>query len=186
MSATKGLVFATLLVTTACAYNPAPGGFLPGPSEAGQDGYGAWIEVGVPVAGRSDTTITGELIAASADTLWILPDSGRVAAVPTRTVRNGQVARYRSEAGSVAGFTALGVVSTISNGAFLLLTAPAWLITGIVASSNESHAPLRHLPPRAWADLAADARFPQGLPPGIDLGEIRPKPGIRKASASNP
>jgi len=178
-------VLTALLLAAACAYNPAPEGFLPGPSEAAHDVYGAWIEVWVPVVGRRDTTIAGELIAVSADTLWILPDTSRVAAVPTRAVRNGQVARYRSGAGSVAGFTALGIVSTLSNGAFLLLTAPAWLITGIVASSNEAHAPLRDVPPLAWAQLAAYARFPQGLPPGIDLGEIRPRPAARPVS-SNP
>ena len=79
------------------------------------------------------------------------------------------------------------MVTTISNGVFLLLTAPAWLITGLVAAGNESHAPLRDVPPLAWAELAAYARFPQGLPPGIDLAEIRPKPGAwRSAASANP
>jgi hypothetical protein len=78
------------------------------------------------------------------------------------------------------------VVSTISNGYLLGITAPLWIITGIVASSNESRAPLRGVPPLVWADLAAYARFPQGLPPGIDLGEIRPKPGAGKAPSANP
>jgi len=185
MSITRGVVLTLLLLAVACAYNPAPEGFLPAPSEAAHDVYGAWIELSVPVVGRRDTTIAGELIAASADTVWILPDSSRVAAVPTFSVRNGQVTRYRSGAGAVAGLTALGILSTLSNGAFLLFTAPAWLITGVVASSNESRAPLRAVPPLAWADLAAYARFPQGLPPGIDLGEIRPKPAGGQA-ASNP
>jgi hypothetical protein len=101
-------------------------------------------------------------------------------------VKKGLVARYSSEAGPIAGFAALGVVSTISNGYLLGITAPLWIITGIVASSNESRAPLRGVPPLVWADLAVYARFPQGLPPGIDLGEIRPKPGARKAPSANP
>jgi hypothetical protein len=101
-------------------------------------------------------------------------------------VKKGLVARYSSEAGPIAGFAALGVVSTISNGYLLGITAPLWIITGIVASSSESRAPLRGVPPLVWADLAAYARFPQGLPPGIDLGEIRPKPGASKAPSANP
>lgn len=174
-----------LILVAACAGNPAPAGFLPSPSAAVRDVYGGWIEVTVPV-GRNDSTVAGELIAVRADTVWILPDSGPVVAVPSSTVKKGRVARYNSQSGAIAGFTALGVVSTISNGFLLGITAPLWIITGIVASSNESHAPLRGVPPLAWADLAAYARFPQGLPPGVDLGEIRPKPGAGKAPSANP
>ena len=185
MSVTRGVALAPLILAVACAGNPAPAGFLPSPAQAPQNAYGGWIQVTVP-AGRHDSTIAGELIAARADTVWVLPDSGPVVAVPTSTVKQGRVARYTSEAGAISGFTALGVVSTISNGFLLGITAPLWIITGIVASSNESRAPLRDVPPLAWADLAAFARFPQGLPPGIDLGEIRPKPVAREAPTSNP
>lgn len=185
MSVTRGGMLAPLFLAAACAGNPAPEGFLPSPAHAVNDVYGGWIEVTV-TAGRHDSTIAGELIAARADTVWVLPDSGPVVAVPTSTVKAGRVARYTSEAGAVAGFTALGVVSTISNGYLLGITAPLWIITGIVASSNESYAPLRGVPPLQWTDLAAYARFPQGLPPGIDLGEIRPKPVGRQAQSPNP
>jgi hypothetical protein len=185
MSVTRSVLFALLLAAVACAGNPAPEGFLPSPTKAVNDVYGGWIQVTVPV-GRHDSTIAGELIAARADTVWILPDSGGVTAVPTSTVKKGRLARYRSAVASVAGFTALGVLSTISNGLLSGLTAPLWVITGSVAASDESRAPLRDVPPLRWADLAAYARFPQGLPPGIDLGEIRPKPGAGAAPASNP
>ena len=185
MSITRGVMFAPLLLAVACAGNPAPQGFLPSPAQAPHDVYGGWIQVTVP-AGRHDSTIAGELIAARADSVWILPDSGGVVAVATSTVKHGQVARYNSEAGSIAGFTVLGVVSTISNGFLAGFTMPLWVITGIVASSNESRAPLRGVPPLQWTDLAAYARFPQGLPPGIDLGEIRPKPDARAAPSENP
>ena len=185
MSVTRGVMLAPLFLAVACAGNPAPDGFLPSPAGAAHDVYGAWIQVTVPV-GRRDSTIAGELIAARADTVWILPDSGPVVAVPTSTVKEGRVARYRSDAGAVAGFTALGVVSTISNGFLAGFTAPLWVITGVVAASNESRAPLRGVPPLQWTDLAAYARFPQGLPPGIDLAEIRPKPVASEAPSPNP
>jgi hypothetical protein len=178
-------MLAPLLLAVACVRNPAPQGFLPSPAQAPHDVYGGWIHVTVP-AGGHDSTIAGELIAARADTVWILPDSGGVVAVATSTVKRGRVARYNAEAGAIGGFTALGVVSTISNGWLLGITAPLWIITGIVASSNESRAPLRDVPPLEWANLAAYARFPQGLPPGIDLGEIRPKPDARAAPSENP
>ena len=185
MSNTRGVALAPLILAVACAGNPAPEGFLPSPAHAVNDVYGGWIGVTV-TAGRHDSTIAGELIAARADTVWILPDSGPVVAVPTSTVKHGRVARYNSEAGAIAGFTALGVVSTISNGFLAGFTMPLWVITGIVASSNESRAPLRDVPPLVWANLAGYARFPQGLPPGIDLGEIRPKPDAGAAPSTNP
>ena len=185
MSITRGVTFAPLLLAAACAGNPAPEGFLPSPAGAAHDVYGAWIQVTL-AAGRRDSTIAGELVAARADSVWILPDSGPVVAVPTSTVKKGRVARYRSGAGAIAGFTVLGVVSTVSNGFLGGFTMPLWIITGIVAASNESRAPLRGVPPLVWADLAAYARFPQGLPPGVDLGEIRPKPGAGQAPSANP
>lgn len=179
MSITSVARFAPLILAAACAGNPGPEGFLPSPKDAVRDLYGGWIELTIP-AGRHDDRVSEELIAARADSVWILGDTGRVMAVATSTVKEGRLVRYRSEAGAVMGYTALGMVSTLSNGFFLIFTAPAWLITGIVSSSAESGAPISNTPPLAWADLAAYARFPEGLPPGIDLAEIRPKPGARK------
>jgi hypothetical protein len=185
MSITRGVRFAALLLVAGCAINPAPHGFLPSPAEATADVYGGWIELTM-VAGKHDSTVGGELIAVRDDSVWVLPDGGHVAVIATGAVKQGRLVRYRSDAGAVAGFTALGVVSTASNGALLIITAPLWIITGVVASSNEAAAPLRRVPPLAWRDLAAYARFPQGLPPGIDLGEIRPKPDARAAPSENP
>jgi len=186
MSITSAARAVPLLLAAACAGNPAPSGFLPSPKEAVRDLYGGWIEVTVPAAGH-DGRVAGELIAASADSVWILPDTGRgTVAVATGAVKEGRLVRYRSDAGAVAGYSTLGVISTLSNGYFLIFTAPAWIITGVVASSAESGAPIRRALPLTWAELSAYARFPEGLPPGIDLAEIRPKPGARKAAASNP
>lgn len=179
MSITRAARAVSLLLAVSCAANPAPDGFLPSPRDAVQDLYGGWIELTLAPAGGHEGTVAGELLAATADTVWIIPDSGRAVAIATSTVQKGRLARYRSDAGLVAGYSALGVLSTLSNGYILVFTAPAWIITGIVASSSESKSVLRDTPPLAWADLAEYARFPQGLPPGIDLAEIRPKPGAR-------
>ena len=186
MSVTRGMRLAPLVVLVACGGNPAPSGFAPAPEEAVRDVYGGWIQVTIPV-GRRETMLSGELLAARTDTLWILPDTGHGAvAVATSAVKSGQLVAYRSDGGKVSGLTALGVLSTISNGAFLILTAPAWLITGAVAGSSEYSAQLRKVPRLEWTDLAAYARFPAGLPPGIDLAEIRPKPGKRRPADGTP
>ena len=176
MFGTKRVRLVPLVLAVACAYNPAPQGFLPSPREADRNLYGAWIELTVP-DGRRERMVSGELIAVRQDSVWFLPDTGAgVLALATAGVKRGQVVWYYSEAGAVAGYTALGIVSTISNGVFLLLTAPAWLITGVVATSNESGAPLRKSSRTRWADLAAYARFPGGMPVGVDVAQIHRRP----------
>ena len=175
MSSARAVRLVPLVLLAACAVNPAPSGFLPSPKDAVRDVYGGWIELTV-LAGKHDSTVSGELIAVRSDSVWVLPDGGPVRVLATGTVQAARVVRYKSETGAVGGYTALGILSTLSNGAFLLITAPAWLITGLVASNAEAGAPLRRVPGVAWVDLAPNARLPQGLPSGIDLAEIRPKP----------
>lgn len=176
MSGARVTRLVPLVIAAACAYNPAPKGFLPGPKEADRDLYGAWIELTIP-DGRRESIVSGELIAVRQDSVWFLPDTGAgVVGLATAGIKQGQMVWYHSEAGAIAGYTALGIVSTISNGAILLITAPAWLITGIVAASNESGAPIRKTPRTRWVSLTAYARFPGGMPQGIEVSQIRRKP----------
>jgi hypothetical protein len=69
----------------------------------------------------------------------------------------------------------LGTLSTISNGGFLIFTAPMWLIGGSLAVGGESRAPERKSPPLTWVELAPFARFPQGIPDGIALTALQEK-----------
>jgi len=178
MSGTKwrgSSVLALVLVVGGCASHTAPERFLPTPEQAQTDGYGGWIELGIRQGNRRGS-VKGELVAVTRDSVWVLGDTGAVVAVATATVHSGKLTGYNSRWGAVAGYTALGVLSTISNGWLLIFTAPTWVITGTVAGANESHAPQRKTPPLDWPDLAVFARFPQGLPAGLRLGELRPKP----------
>ncbi len=168
-------------LAAACATNSAPGGFLVSPKEAAASPYGGWIELTVG-DGRNERRVEGELLAVSGegDSVWVLRDSagggGGALAVPTASVRRGKLTGYSSNAGEVVSWTLLGVLSTASNGLLLIVTAPLWIVTGTVAASGESIAPERRTPPLAWPELALFARFPQGLPPGLPLGALTPKP----------
>ena len=157
-----------------CASNTAPPGWLPTPEVAGRDAYGGWIELST----RSDTApirIEGELIAVSEDTAWVLTVTGAIA-VPVSTVLSGKLTGYNAKAGTLGGLTAVGAFSTVSNGALLIVTAPAWLIVGTAAAASQSHAPVQQIPTVGWQQLAAFARFPQGLPPGVSLNQLKPRP----------
>ena len=75
----------------------------------------------------------------------------------------------------MALWTVAGTLSTASHGVALLLSAPAWIIGGSVATTKVSHAPLITYPSRPWSDLARYARFPQGLPIGLDPATLQRK-----------
>jgi hypothetical protein len=162
-----------LTIVLGCATNTAPSHFLPSPADAQTQAFGGWIELRFASTGR-DSAVDGELLAATSDSVWVLTGTGWVV-TPTATVRQGKLTAYDSRWGAVAGYTLMGVLSTISNGWYLVLTAPVWVITGTVAGANQSHAPERKTPPLRWSELSAFARFPQGMPPDIRLGDLRPK-----------
>jgi len=65
------------------------------------------------------------------------------------------------------------VLATASHGLILILSAPVWIITSTVAAADASRVPrIMSTSPTA---LNVFARFPQGLPPGINRATMRPK-----------
>ncbi len=175
MRATRPWAFGAGLgfALAACAGNTAPAGFLVTPRLAQTEAYGGWVELLVTGGVRVD----GELIAVTADSVWVLGTASVV--VPVANVRQGKLTTVQSEVGNVAGATGLGVVSTISNGILLVFTMPLWIIVGTAAGSSQSYAPERRVPPLHWAELNGFARFPQGLPDGVSLASLRAKPRRR-------
>ncbi len=163
------------LLAMACAANPAPEGFLPTRVQAQTMAYGGWIELMVDSANsRKQQRVEGELLAVTADSVWVLSTQG-ARVIATGSVKEGRLTAYQSQTGAITGWTALGVLSTASNGVVLILTAPLWIITGTIAGINESHAPVRDVPGQRWEDLAAFGRFPQGMPAGVALQSLKPR-----------
>lgn len=164
-----------LLPIAGCATNTAPAHFLPAPVQSQRESYGGWIELEVAESAKRHHRVTGELLAVSATDVWVLGDSGAVV-LPTAMVKTGQLTGYRAGEGAIGGYSALGTLSTISNGAFLIFTAPMWIIGGSLAAGTESRYPVRKVPPLGWPELREWARFPQGMPEGLDPRSLRPKP----------
>ena len=158
--------------TTACAQNPAPSGWLSPAVAAQKDPYGAWI-----VVATSDTSgVSGEFLAVDSDSVFVLSLDSIVRAVPRTSVREAKIAFYESQIGSVILWSVLGTLSTASNGILLVFTAPAWAITGTVASASESRAPLRTVArPEEWEAVRMYARFPMGMPGNLPR-RLRTKP----------
>lgn len=162
----------TVLCVTACSAHTAPEGFLPTTIEAQRRAQGGWLEVRYRSTDGLER-MAGELLAVTEDSVWVM-QSSRPVVIPTGQVVEGQLTGYDSKHGEVSGATVLGVLSTVSNGAFLLLTAPMWLIGGSASAGGQSRVAMDEVPPVRWHALAAFARFPQGLPPGIALQSLRP------------
>jgi hypothetical protein len=161
-----------VLACIACASNTAPKGWLPKPIEAQAAAYGGWIEL--TYAESEERHTDGELIAVSAESVWVLSGSQGLV-IPTAAVKKGKLTAYAAQKDGLTAWMLLGTLSTLSNGGFLIFTAPMWLIGGSLAVGGESRAPERKSPPLTWVDLAPFARFPQGIPDGIALTELQGK-----------
>lgn len=168
------IALAIVLAASACVSHGAPRGFLTEVDAAGIQAWGGWIDVRVGAPGGGEETLRGELVAASADSLWILTATGgRV--VATGAVTQGHLTGYDPDSGEVERGVLLGTVSTISNGIFLVFTAPMWIIGGSVAANSQRKVAREEVSALGWADLVAWARFPQGMPSGLDLDDLEPR-----------
>lgn len=172
----RALILLATSLGTGCASNPAPDGWLPSARDVPADPYGAWIRIEFD-SGTTKDEIEGELLAAEPDTVYLLSDEA-VVAFPCESIRHARVAWFASGAGNLAAWTLLGSLSTLSNGYFAGLTMPLWVLTGSLATSAQSQAPLVDYRPDqgVTTDFRAYSRFPQGLPDGLDRTTLVGRP----------
>jgi hypothetical protein len=170
--AVRHSTIAVLLAAAAgCYQSSAPPKWLPVPVEAQRDAFGSWIRVqGQP---KTDPLVQGELIAIDTDTIHVLAD-GRLVSVARATVCCAELTAYRMDLSELQLWSALGAASTLSHGVLLILTAPMWLVAGTVATSAASYAP--RIISTDPVVLQPFARFPQGIPPGLDRTTLRSRP----------
>ena len=166
---TSPLALAAFLLA-GCATNPAPKGWLPRAAGVPQDPRGAWIVV--DRQGRAAPS-AGELISVGDDGVSILTRDGLVV-VSSGTIRRATLAIHAGDSFSPATWGALGAVSSLSHGYLLLFTFPIWVGVGTATAVAESKAPLLVHPPVALAAFRDYARFPQGLPPGLEPAALGP------------
>ena len=167
-----------------CSVSRAPFDWLPNVEDVPEDAFGAWVEIE-----QSDTTRYGELIAVDSFYLYVLPvaprdprrsnllDSlaaGRLDTIPRSAIRAGRLYWFDSDWERLALMSLAGTAGSLSHGAALIISWPFWIIGGFVSSSTRSKEPLLEYPGSTWDAWTAYARFPQGMPPGVD--RLRPRP----------
>lgn len=156
-----------------CAASQAPRRWLPNPLTTQTESYGGWVKLEYLTPEKKKTAVSGELIAVNADSVFVAGTG--FYAVALSSVKSARLEAYESYSGEVGGLAMLGTLTTISNGAFLIFTAPMWIIGGSAVSASRSREPMIDYPKRDWNRLAAFARFPQGLPEGLDRRNIKMK-----------
>jgi len=176
--------FVLMLVAVAvclpgCAGNPVPRAWRPPAATAQRSSRGGWIRIEAVTAPgtklRGGPLAEGELIAIDETAFHVLTTAG-LQSVPRASVRRITVVGYGNQAGALAGWSVAGGVSTLSHGGFLLITAPMWAIAGVAATRTEKRAGTWH-----DDDLARRfARFPQGLPPGVDPKTLGALPEVAR------
>jgi hypothetical protein len=161
------------LLLGSCASTIGPQDWLLEPGDTASDAHGGWLEISHASKTETPAQLRGELIAIHADSVFLAADA--LYALSRSDIESARLVMYNSNAGAMAGLVGLGTVSTLSNGAFLLFTAPLWLIGGNITVSARSSEPILSFPKHKWAQFVPYARFPQGLPAGIARSSIKMK-----------
>jgi hypothetical protein len=179
------LILLTLVGSSGCASNPVPSRLRVTKEQAVMSGKGAPARVTF----HNQAITFGELIAASADTIWILTEQGQLDFYRVSAIESVALGIHDNDAVMVGAWTALGSISTISHGVFLVFTLPIWLASGLSMTVQESRSGNLEYPPWPLVALTPYARFPQGAPFGITAarltGAARPTP-LAPSAPSNP
>jgi hypothetical protein len=161
---------AAALVLGGCAGAPGPREYLSTAPEAVHAARGGWVMV---VRRDPDATFgtqlvaEGELLAAGADTLHVLTRAGPLTVVRAPRDRVTLIGEH-NRAGERA-FASLGLsFFCLSNGWFGAITLPLNWLVGIVESHMQSRVGVLEIRDGPWDACRARARFPQGMPPGLD------------------
>ncbi|MFO7524504.1 MAG: hypothetical protein R6W68_03540 [Ignavibacteriaceae bacterium] len=175
-----GLTLFSCLIIFGCAATLAPSNWLPETEKYPENTFGGWMTIIT-----SDETNTGkerffqyggEFISQDEDNVYILYDT--VYIISKKDIRNISLELVQKSTTEYGLWTLGGTVATLSNGRFLIITAPLWLIAGTEAAVGESTRDLYESDNPDilfWNNVMKFARFPQGLPININLSELKAK-----------
>jgi hypothetical protein len=142
---------------------------------------GSWTEIKLNTKdiSASETSISGELIAVQSDTVYVLTRMG-LQGIHKYKINEAVVYMYKNQAGIYTTVTVLlyvpDIVAALITGEpyFLLIGVP-WLILGGVMAMIEGSDETNNLiyPYNSqMQELKKFARYPQGMPPGIDKSRL--------------
>lgn len=167
-----------MMRTTILIFGLATPLLVPG-AAAQQDRSLLGAEVRVLFAGRH-AGLSGELIAISADSVWVLGDAGLMRGAALTEVPRVAVRRHGLSSGAILGWGAVGglvtgglltaACSSVADdcGGVFAFTALTWAVATAVSAVTVEASRWKDFRAPSYPGLSAYARFPQGLPPGLD------------------
>jgi hypothetical protein len=160
-----------------CRSNPDPRS--PSTAQMQKQSIGAWLVARM----RHGQTISGELIAVEREVVLVLswaerPEQRALLALPVVDITQAELFRYVSAASNLGLWGLGGTLSTVSHGVLLLLSAPIWAGVSSIMAAYESRHMIVEYPEQPLAAMANWARFPQGMPPGVDARALVTPPSV--------
>lgn len=164
-------VVGTLLLG-GCVASTAPEGWLETPNVQSPAVYGGWIHVRV----ANQPPIMGELLAVGTDTLYMLTAT-ELTTIPLQQIRRATVTMYQVTQGQEVFvlWTLLGAASSVTHGFGFVISGPAWFLIGTLSTIGYLDWPTIRYPQHEWEALRQYARFPQGMPHGLDRSTLQRK-----------
>lgn len=165
---TKLTIFLAGLIFILCGCTSAL--YLPKPDAIGVNQYGSYINIRV----TGSESIKGELLAVGYSDLYVLADTAgtkKVTIVPI-----SQISKFKllyATPKNYAWTIPVYVLATASHGFYLLFTAPANLLATVAITSSGFNAFTYNNQIITYEKLSKFARFPQGIPPNINIASIR-------------
>ena len=170
-----------ILILSGCDISKIPVNYRFSPGSLKTEITGHWTEVKLNSINifNSSMPLSGELIAIQSDTLFLLTDTG-LKDIRTSAINNALVYVYSNQSWKFGSATGLlyfpEIVAAFAYGepGFLLLGIP-WITLGTIMTMSEASnkSNLLSYPNNCQLqDLNKFARFPQGMPPGIDKSRL--------------
>lgn len=173
------LLLVTVLLAGCAVPGEIPSNYLRNPRELSTMANGCWIIINqsVDFSDANKGKTSGELIAVQNNTFYILTQSSLVR-VPTAEIITATMYLFKNQTNYYLLVTGLGllpnVIGAIVYGipAFLTLGIP-FAIVGITTASIECKANELRFPKMNKLDeFGKFSRFPQGIPPGVELEKL--------------
>jgi hypothetical protein len=180
----KILLLLVFVLASGCATEMEGYRYLPTVNNAGKNTYGGWI-VATVVSNEGvfrSETVAGELISAKDHVFYIL-DPSKMHIIPESRISEATLYLYRKQPGIFAIITIIGVLPNIIaafvypeySDQFLALGIPA-LIFGLTFTFTEAantRNQLRYPEKIMLNQFGTYARFPQGIPAGLDTSQLK-------------
>ncbi len=161
---------------TSCAVTNAPTDWLSDTKDVASDTYGGWITITALDATEKVFEYSGEFIAVDEKNVYLLYDS--VYIISKTDIRKSVLEIDEKNSIEYGLWTLVGTLATISNGKFLIITAPSWLLFGIPSVAGESYRDYyesEYPDSLYWESVSKFTRFPQGLPDDVHHYSLRAK-----------